>query len=174
MKVIKAPEVYTATADEVKVFVAGGLQKCDWQYEFFDELRQDYINTKDVVMYNPRRDDFDVSNPAMEVEQITWEFNQLTGLASDPKYIFSMYFDNSESPQPICFYELGRYLTMVKPENCIITVHPEFFRRNDVIIQTSLATNNRVPVVLGLPYRHARRVAQRFTELREGKVEHIF
>ena len=166
VRIVRPPELYIPEdPDAIKVFLAGGLQKCNWQDACLEYFTKRYTWEEDVIIYTPYREDFDVNDPNMEVEQITWEFNYLTNLAKDPKYIFSMYFDHSESQQPICFYELGRYLPMVHPYKCVITTHPFFSRRNDVVIQTALATDNRVMVASGSPEHHAELISHRIAEL---------
>lgn len=156
MQIVNAPnepEYNTA----IKCFMAGGIQKCGWQEEFLDKMSD--LDPIHLTIFNPRRDDFDINDKNAEREQITWEFKHLNEHLNEP-YIFSMYFDASESPQPICFYELGRYLVLMKDslEDCVISVHPDFKRKNDAIIQTELATGGKVEVVECTPEEHACRV----------------
>ena len=75
-----------------------------------------------------------------------------------------MYFCNSESVQPICMYELGRNIIRMQnrfpsdwEKRIVISVEDGYKRKEDVLIQTELATNNRVFVetVNTSPYIHA-------------------
>ena len=167
MKVIQTPNDYTCSSNEIPCFVAGGLQRCEWHNEFLNELNKRTLNH--LVIYNPKRDGYDVNNLSLAEEQIKWEYNYLNKYVSD-KYIFSMYFDNSESVQPICFYELGRYLEVMKNNdnlhNCIISVHPKFSRKNDVIVQTRLATNNLIKVNEITPSQHAKKVIEVYNNMK--------
>ena len=65
-------------------------------------------------------------------------------------------FCESTSDQPICFYELGRYIERMKlrfpkdwKNRIIVSCDDEFKRIQDVLIQTKLATSNRVKVNVG-------------------------
>lgn len=141
MHIITAPS-YESYDNDIKVFLAGGITNCiDWQMDVLNNL--DYLNARsyNISIYNPRRKDFDVHNPNAAEEQIAWEFENLNNMD-----IFSMYFANSESVQPICFYELGRHLEKMKNrfpddylDRIVITVNDSFSRKNDVITQCKLA-----------------------------------
>jgi hypothetical protein len=49
--------------------MAGGITgTIDWQVDFLKMLEGE-----ELMVFNPRRLDFDASNKEMEVEQITWE-----------------------------------------------------------------------------------------------------
>ena len=65
--------------------------------------------------------------------------------------IFSMYFCDSESVQPICMYELGRNIIRIQnrfpsdwEKRIVISVEDGYRRKADVLIQTELATLNKV------------------------------
>lgn len=134
-----------------KVFLAGGIQKCsEWQKDIISRLEK--LGTDKVVyVFNPRRENFPIHDPNASQEQITWEFEALEDCS-----IFSMYFDNTESAQPICFYELGRNIERMKQKypddwqrRIIISCDEGFSRHQDVVIQTDLATGGQVKVNLG-------------------------
>lgn len=163
MKVITAIEEYKKESYEVSCFLAGGISKCwEWQDAVIKYLKE--IDSKhlmhDLVLFNPRRANFPINDPNASEEQICWEFKNLQKMD-----IFSMYFcGNTESDQPICFYELGRNLnimneryrsnlgttqkypmiiTGVSPSTtCIVTCESDFRRIKDVDIQTKLAIGN--------------------------------
>lgn len=131
LKVITAvePLVYESPS----VFLGGGILNCPpWADEVIKELAD-----TNCVAYNPRRKDFDINDPSVEQEQIEWEFTALA--IAD---IFSMWFCNASSDQPICLYELGRHLTIRQRNNdldsVVIGVEPGYKRERDVYIQTAL------------------------------------
>ena len=157
MKVITAPHLYIPKNDEITVFLAGGITGCyNWQKEVIDELYR--IAPKDddrIVIYNPRRADFDVNDPFATNDQITWEFQYLNDVD-----IFSMYFVGGDQIQPICLYELGRYLNnrwMLR----VVSVETGYKRSQDVVIQTHLASEGLVHVdVEASPAKHAARILE--------------
>ena len=117
-----------------KVFLAGGITKCrDWQSEVIKTIEEsfgDLYDLSDLVIFNPRRDDFDVNKKDEEINQIKWEHNFLT-----KAHIVSFFFDASESVQPITLYELGKW---ANKKTSVITVCRGYKRENDVLIQTAL------------------------------------
>ena len=133
MKLIKAPnndriirEMFSAQA---RVFVAGGISNCpDWQEEFTDKFTEygDHL-----VMYNPRRNDFDITNPNMSSEQIEWEYGRI-----DESNHMVFWFPE-ETLCPITLFELG-----VASQNChvlYVGCHPNYARKFDVVKQLSLS-----------------------------------
>jgi hypothetical protein len=95
-------EVITAPGDidlysEPSCFLAGGITNCPWwQDDIIEALAEE-----EGTLFNPRRRDFDVTDPDASRKQITWEF-----FALEAANVFSMWFSNAESDQPICLYEL--------------------------------------------------------------------
>lgn len=151
MKVIVPPKIYRPGENEISVFLAGGITNCsNWQNEIIqriEELRADDFDD-DLIIYNPRRDNFPIHQSSAAEEQIRWEFNKLNQMD-----IFSMYFCEGESDQPICMYELGRYISQMQlrfptdwNRRIIISVEDEYKRINDVIIQTKLACGHRIRI----------------------------
>lgn len=148
MKVITAPEIYAKQPGDVFVFLAGGITKCpDWQSDAIKNLGNSFTSRFDqndhLIIFNPRRKDFDITDPDASIKQIEWEFNALENCD-----IFSMFFCASESVQPICMYELGRNITRMQmrfPKNwddrLIITSEKDYSRCKDVEIQSRLATD---------------------------------
>lgn len=120
------------------VFLAGGITACEnWQDKVIDEL-----SSYDITIFNPRRKNFDVTDKLASVKQINWEYERLEQMD-----IFSMYFCNSESLQPICMYELGRNILRMQmrfpldwQNRIIISVENGYKRTSDVIIQTELCS----------------------------------
>jgi len=126
MKYVEAP-VY---ADPVgpSIFLAGGITNCeDWQ-----KYAVDYFTRDEVTIYNPRRADFDITDPTATEKQIKWEF---TYLSKADRILF--WFPGGESVQPITLYELGRYAALGK--RLIVGADPEYLRREDVVTQMKLA-----------------------------------
>ena len=125
------------------VFLAGGITNCkNWQKEVIKELN----DIEKLTIYNPRRTNFDLSNKNINHEQIEWEFERLEKMD-----IFSMYFCGGASIQPICMYELGRNIIRMQnrfpsdwEKRIVISCEVDYIRKQDVIIQTLLATQNKV------------------------------
>lgn len=149
MKVITAVEQYNPKPNQVSVFLGGGITDCkQWQKEVINLLNKSGENLDNLIIYNPRRDNFPIDDPNASNEQIKWEFDYL--MASD---IFSMFFcGDTQSDQPICQYELGRYIPIklselstkynnkLTPQDIIIiTSEPQYKRIKDVEIQSKLA-----------------------------------
>lgn len=148
--VVTAPEKINFPDDAIKIFLAGGIQKCgDWQKSLVEYFRKNNFK-ENIYLINPRRDNFPIDNPNAAEEQITWEFEML-----EQCDMFTMCFNSSESDQPICFYELGRNIEKMKQRfpltwmnRIAVTCDKNFKRCQDVVIQTRLATNSQVEVNL--------------------------
>ena len=149
MKVITAIEKFTERIDknDVCCFLAGGITNCaEWQDEVLDLLKDEDDH---LIVFNPRRKNFPIDDPTASFYQIKWEFNHLSNCD-----IFSMYFDGTEqSDQPICFYELGKYLTEMKylytsnwEDRIVISCNSNFKRSADVTIQTMLASKGKIKI----------------------------
>ncbi len=116
------------THNSDKVFIAGGITGCrDWQQEFVGVFKE-YHKGDDVVLYNPRRSDYNIDD---EEEQITWEYKMI-----DDSDIVAFWF-SSETVQPITLFELGKVLG--SGQRVIIGIDPEYPRMNDVKIQSQLS-----------------------------------
>lgn len=156
--VVTAPEsIYSYEDDYIKVFLAGGISGCpDWQSEVIKRLKCEFIGGWEfgdpgIVIYNPRRENFDVNDISETDKQIEWEFNAIN--RSD---IFSMYFCK-DTLQPICMYELGRAVERFKHnKGLIISIESGYARTDDVLIQTELALGNSIakPNVILLEHAH--------------------
>lgn len=131
------------TKDNIRVFLAGGISNCaNWQEKVIKELKkyETSKNLENVVIDNPRRKQFDIEKDSAE-EQIEWEFNKL-----EQCDIFSIYFCNSKSVQPICLYELGRNILRMQEKfpndwqvRIVISIEDGYSREQDVLIQSKLA-----------------------------------
>lgn len=137
MKYIEAVEKVDQDLPRPLVFLAGGITDCpEWQWEIADKLDDYSYGT----LINPRRKDFPINNPDAAEKQIAWEHNALW--MSD---IFSIWFCNSSSVQPICMFELGAHLSrfyMGDDLDIVIGIEPGYAREQDVRIQTSLIDEN--------------------------------
>ena len=179
MKLITAFEDYNGNPfHDIKCFLGGGITNCpDWQSEVIARLEK-YPNLDNLVVFNPRRPDFPIGDPNASYEQISWEYKWLNQCD-----IFSMFFCDGPSDQPICLYELGRNLLLQQIcchsyvlNNVIISCHNDYKRKQDVEIQVQLADRDSKcslpdPVVFvastdGLLYdEHDRRIAKAYYTL---------
>jgi len=150
MKVITAVEkIETNDLIErtVRCFLAGGITNCaNWQNEVISKLKEYDVNNpgelNELIVFNPRRDDFPIDDPDASYEQIDWEFSAL-----EKSDIFSMRFVAGPSDQPICMYELGRIIHKMQirypvsfKDRVIISCDKDYKRAQDVHIQMKLAT----------------------------------
>ena len=152
--VVTAPEHRYFHPKTMKIFLAGGIQKCikwqemiikDFQDAYDIELRTDYKNG--LYLLNPRRVDW-IEKPGAAERQIEWEFDMIERCD-----VFTMYFAGGESDQPICMYELGRNILKMQykypnswKDRIAITCNSNYKRLNDVLVQTCLATDGLVKV----------------------------
>jgi len=112
------------------IFLGGSISGShNWQLGAKDKLIQ-YFN-----IFNPRRENFDVLNASMEREQIGWEHGWLQTCE-----IVLFYF-SFETVAPITLLEYGAALEYTKVcsyQKIYAAIHPEYKRKNDVLIQTEL------------------------------------
>lgn len=135
MKYIQAPEEYRGVG--TYVFLAGGISGCpDWQTSLALQL----VST-DLVLFSPRRDNFPMDDPSAAEGQIRWEFEHLRSADA-----ISFWFP-WETLCPIVLYELGAWSMTDKP--IFVGAHPQYKRKQDVIIQTGLV-RPEVQVVFSL------------------------
>ena len=117
------------------VFLAGGITNCpNWQ-QYVRKILEE-MELPQFYLVNPRRDNFPIHDPNAAREQITWEFHAL-----NQSEIFSMWYSNADSDQPICMYELGRHLARFansEVDYVCIGVEPGYRRAQEVAIQTEL------------------------------------
>ena len=137
MKVYQAPDKvdWYEVAKRKSIFLAGGITGCDnWQSDLIDELRDlgnsSLFDLGGLVIFNPRRDNFDVMDMGVKIEQIRWEHKCL-----EKCDICSFFFPASESVQPITLYELGRHS---KHHTSVVSIQEGYKRAEDVKIQMAL------------------------------------
>ena len=170
MKIITAVEPYSPPQFSERIFLAGGITGCeDWQKETISHLDEIFYSwnwdTSELAIFNPRRENFPIDDPFAAEEQIKWEFNALENCN-----IFSMYFCNSDSVQPICMYELGRNIVRMKEKytqsyraRIVVSVEDGYKRAQDVIIQCRLA--GIMALDGATPLTHAQAIAKAWCSL---------
>ncbi|MFB6516892.1 nucleoside 2-deoxyribosyltransferase domain-containing protein [Streptomyces sp. NPDC056401] len=128
---MEAPAVHRpAPGEPPSVFLAGGITHCPpWQSEAARELA-------DFVVFNPRRTDFDVSDPSQTDVQIAWEYAHL--LRADLTLFWFPACDAALTVQPITLYELGA-AAATPGRRLVVGADPGYPRRADVITQLSLS-----------------------------------
>ena len=129
MKLITCPTSYTReTLSDIIVFLGGGISNCpNWQLDMIDLLT---CADDSLVLVNPRRDSFDITDETASDFQIKWEFKHLS--ASDA----ILFWFPCETLCPITLYELGAAAHRGNP--IFVGCHPDYARRFDVATQLSL------------------------------------
>ncbi len=124
MLYIEAPNTFYGT--DKSLFLAGGITGCpDWQRELVDLLKEE-----DIVLLNPRRANFPITDKSASEAQIKWEYDQLRRASA-----ISFWFPK-ETLCPIVLFEWGAWCGTTKP--LFIGVHQEYPRKQDIEIQTKL------------------------------------
>lgn len=124
--VIEAPNCPPKMTYFESVFLAGGITNvCDWQADVIKMLAE-----QEITIFNPRRANFDVSNPDVSYEQITWEHRYLRLV-----HTVFIWFSH-ETLQPISLFELGSALQ--RDQKLIIGCDPKYPRSMDVRVQCAL------------------------------------
>lgn len=130
MTVFTAPESPGLKSSLGSLFLAGGITGCpDWQQKMLELVVPQVPSS--VEIYNPRRADFDTSNPAMSNQQITWEY----WLLRRARHI--LFWFPAETVCPITLFELGAAMER-RTHHLYIGCHPDYPRRYDVEMQTQL------------------------------------
>jgi len=126
--VVKAPKSYGHLWNKPSIFLAGSIEMGkakDWQTKVEEALAD-----LDVLILNPRRDDWDSSwvesiENEQFVEQVEWELG-----AQETTDIICMYF-NPDAQSPITLLELGLYLD---PARLFVCCPEGFWRKGNVDI----------------------------------------
>lgn len=138
MVIIKPPYRPSSYSDK-SIFLAGSIEMgaaVDWQKEVEKELS----DIKDLLIYNPRRDDWNssweqsIDSPNFK-GQVDWELDMLTACS-----IVMMYLDPA-TKSPISLMELGLYADTGK---LIVCCPKGFYRKGNVDI---VCERYRIPVV---------------------------
>ncbi len=126
MQVVQSP-VEKELNSYFSIFLAGGISNCgNWAKELIDLL-----SDTDLIIYNPRRDDYKKDDPTAEEYQVNWEYKYLSKVNA-----YSFWFTH-ETYNPITLFELG---TVIKNTNkpIFIGCHPDYMKKNNLIIQMKL------------------------------------
>ncbi len=110
------------------IFLAGsitGTEDNNWQKHCAGRLLPHFH------VINPRRDSFDITDKSAEVIQIEWEWIHLE-MCNRVLFWFS-----HETLAPITLFEYGTLIGQ-RHKKIYIGIHPEYKRKNDLIIQTHL------------------------------------
>lgn len=126
MKHIIAPFPDNESLSLSRVFLAG-CANTDWRKDFVQ-----YFSHLQVVMLDPKRDDWNLMDKSKMKEQVTWEYNNLR------KADIIVYFFNAGSVCPITLLEYGMW-GLSKGTPIIVGVTSDYEKRDDVILQTKLA-----------------------------------
>ena len=116
-------------------FLAGSITGAwNWQ-ERATEVLIPHFN-----VFNPRRSNYSTFDPAVEKEQITWEHDHLLFCEN------ILFYFSHETLAPITLFEYGKMLAISQwaQLNIFTCIHPEYKRKNDVLIQTELMDNSKV------------------------------
>jgi hypothetical protein len=132
--VIKAPNLMTVNdVFDYTIFLAGSIEMgkaVDWQTQIAKQLAA----FSDVTLFNPRRDDWDLSwtqsihNPQF-LEQVEWELDHIEN--SD---LVVFYFDPA-TKSPISLLEMG--IVCASKKDAIVCCPPDFYRKGNVDITCS-------------------------------------
>jgi hypothetical protein len=141
MKIFKAPTKATVDASETSVFLAGSIDMGsaeNWQTRLENDLKEE----EDLVLLNPRRDDWDstwVQDPTPGTqfhEQVSWELDHL-----DLADLVVVYFADS-SMSPITLLEFG-LLASNYEKDVIVYCTDKFYRYGNVQI---VADRYHIPI----------------------------
>jgi len=125
MRYVKCPENFYPGFNEFSLFMAGGISNTsDWQSIFRSLL----IAEASLVLINPRRDKFDITDPEAPDIQIEWEHLHLER-AQGISFWFS-----PETLCPITLFELGKVAAGTK-KPIFVGAHKQYKRRLDVVKQ---------------------------------------
>lgn len=112
-----------------KLFLAGGITNCpNWQKDIISKIK----DIDNLIVYNPRRNNFPIGDQNAAIQQIVWEYEHL-----ESADIIVFWFSNG-SLNPIVLYELGRWGNSTK-KDIIVGIDTEYERKQDVVIQTLLS-----------------------------------
>ncbi|HJZ59646.1 MAG TPA: nucleoside 2-deoxyribosyltransferase domain-containing protein [Gemmataceae bacterium] len=123
---VEAPGEYDGPGPSL--FLAGGITGAfEWQPVVTTALAD-----LPLVILNPRRKNFPIDDSSAAGEQIAWEFRHIRRATA------VLFWFPPETLCPIALFELGSRV-MVVDQPLFVGTHPDYARRQDVIIQLSLA-----------------------------------
>lgn len=133
MRYIEAPKPYLLGFPDVPLFLAGGITNCpNWQKEVVELLSKDYdLLHSNMVILNPRRQNFPIHDPNASYEQIKWEWDKFR------KAKLILFWFSRGSLNPIVLFEYGKWMTS-KSKTIFVGIDPKYERKRDIEIQTEL------------------------------------
>ena len=168
LEIVEAPN-NSNTNNPIKLFLAGGISNCpNWQKDIINQLlnptRSHIVPIlNNVTVYNPRRENFSIYDPELNREQITWEYEKLRNCN-----LLAFWF-SSGSVNPIGLFEYGKH-GLSQATELIVGIDPEYSRKVDVEIQTSLAKPNQ-KIVYSLTDFYNQIVSSTFDMLQQMKIQ---
>ncbi|MFB7896152.1 nucleoside 2-deoxyribosyltransferase domain-containing protein [Streptomyces xiamenensis] len=132
---VEAPNYYRPQpADPPAVFLAGGITGVErWHDRAVMALERSGVP---VVILNPNRVRFPISDPSAAWEQVSWEQHHLH-LSRTLTLLWFPACDASVTTQPIAMYELGQALGEGRP--LVVGADPGYPREPDVHMLCQLA-----------------------------------
>lgn len=127
MRYVEAPYVVEDDG-RPSIFLAGGITGCvDWQ----STVRW-YLEDAPVTVYNPRREDFDVTRGDTAAQQVRWEYIHLH--LADVTLFWFPASDPKVTVQPIALFELGVVLGGFD-RRFVVGADEGYPRREDIVLQ---------------------------------------
>lgn len=138
-QILQCPNDNVPDEHNLIMFLAGGISNtANWQQIFLPLIPISW----NISIYNPRRDDFDITNPTMSAEQIEWEYERLHNCD------LILFWFTPETLCPITLFEYGKALGQNR--RVVVGCDPEYARRFDVGHQTALynQTSPHDPIIV--------------------------
>lgn len=135
-EIFKAPDRTQPMVSSKKIFLAGSIdmgEAEDWQATLTKNIEDlSEKSTKNVTIFNPRRDDWDSSweqdiNNTQFYDQVTWELDRI-----DDSDLVIFYF-GKDSKSPITLLELGK-VSELKDKTVLVYCPKGFYRKGNVDI----------------------------------------
>lgn len=128
--ILKSPAALQPNVNR-SIFLAGGISNCwDWQEGAAVKIAS---AVDDCIIYNPRRDDFDMSAyEEVSRQQIIWEYHALR------MSTVNLFWFPAETLCPITLLEYGSAMERLHPGALMCGTHPDYQRRFDVKMQNEL------------------------------------
>ena len=128
----RPPQPVPAAAFARSLFLAGGITgAADWQVPLAASLQDAGLN-----LLNPRREAYNSLDPDALREQIRWEHDGLRAASA-----IAFWFP-AEAVCLVTMYELGSWAhwrdAEGQPKPILVGAHPDYARRQDVVIQLEL------------------------------------
>lgn len=130
---LEAPHYKSEALGHKSIFIGGGISGCeDWQTPLCVKL----LNHTQLQLFNPRRNNFDISKVEESEIQIKWEHHYL-----NQADMILFWFPNS-SVCPITLFEYGYWLA--KGKKIYLGIEKGYIRQFDLEQQTALVKNSPI------------------------------